>query len=153
MHNDPRPGFNALRDAMLNHVTLHRDAKPEDLALGLANMAFEALYRPAAAEERAEFEAWAEQQEGYGTIGRCPDWTLGAVREAWAVWQARAALAAPKAEAPMGLLRRLAALVQGSCHDGDVVQIDGDMLRIGDLLDEADALLSPKSPAPQEESK
>lgn len=49
-------------------------------------------------DERAAFEAWADGREGYGAIGRSPDWSLGAVREAWEVWQARAALSQPVRE-------------------------------------------------------
>lgn len=195
MTDDPRPGFNALRDKMLQHLEVHRAAKLEDLAQAAATFAYEALYLPgspdaphvqrtaprriylcvsddlddrdepfsevraevtwardeaarvavpyvradlanagtAVADERAAFEAWAADH-----------WpNAGPPDNAWQAWQARAALAAPKAEAPMVLLRRLASIVQGCCHDNDFVLISGDTLRIGDLLDEANVLLAP----------
>lgn len=46
MTDDPRPGFNALRDKMLWHLKVHANAKPENNAEGLTNMAFEALGCP-----------------------------------------------------------------------------------------------------------
>lgn len=60
MHDDPRPGFNALRDKMLNHVTLHRDAKPEDLAHGLANIGLEVLSAALAAPKA---DGWQQELE------------------------------------------------------------------------------------------
>jgi hypothetical protein len=38
--------------------------------------------------EQERFETWAANRPGYGTAGSSPDWSLGAVREAWKVWQA-----------------------------------------------------------------
>jgi hypothetical protein len=46
MHDDPRPGFNALRAAMLNHLETHRAAKLEDLDQAVTRFAFDALYLP-----------------------------------------------------------------------------------------------------------
>jgi hypothetical protein len=30
--------------------------------------------------EQERFESWAAEQEGYGTAGNSPDWSLGAVQ-------------------------------------------------------------------------
>lgn len=46
MTDDPRPGFNALRDKMLQHLEVHRAAKLEDLAQAAATFAYDALYLP-----------------------------------------------------------------------------------------------------------
>ncbi len=54
---------------------------------------------PAAAEERAAFEAWATGRDL--TPAQMGDgYASPYVQNDWEVWQARAALAAPKAEAP-----------------------------------------------------
>lgn len=114
MHDDPRPGFNALRDKMLWHLKVHANAKPENLAEGLANMAFEALGCPAStamADERAAFEAailampggepsLLRRRDALGSA-RPGEYVDHTIQVGWMCWQAgRAALAAPKAEAP-----------------------------------------------------
>lgn len=117
MTDDPRPGFNALRDKMLWHLKVHANAKPENLAEGLANMAFESLGCPggtAVADERAApdreaerllFEArwpmpYACQWSGRGySPTEYSAWEAMKHADRWDGWIARAALAAPKAEA------------------------------------------------------
>lgn len=168
MHDDPRPGFNALRAAMLNHVTLHRDAKPEDLAHGLANMAFEALYRPAAAEERVAREAFeaGRRSRGLARAGN-GEYRNTFLQEEWEVWleawqAGRAALAAPKAEAPSRSVAVFAppddvALLKAYSRASKGLQLVGQerakflhYARIGIAADRARN--KPTSPAPQEES-
>lgn len=113
MTDTPRPGFNALRDRILWHLKVHANAKPENLAEGLANMAFEALGCPggtAVADERAAFEAailampggepsLLRRRDALGSA-RPGEYVYRTIQASWEVWQARAALAAPKAEAP-----------------------------------------------------
>ena len=42
--------------------------------------------------EREAFETWASRQQGFGCAANPVDYTLGATRDAWEVWQARAAI-------------------------------------------------------------
>ncbi len=79
---------------------------------------------PPLEQELAAFEAWAEKQECYGTAGRLVDYAYGATRDAWKVWQARAALAA---QAPQ--------LAEAAGHDA----ADG---HLSALVDEAHRILA-----------
>lgn len=59
--------------------------------------------------EREAFETWASRQQGFGCAANPVDYTLGATRDAWEVWQARAAIdiqSAPATQDAANLLDR-----------------------------------------------